>query len=168
MSLVEKGAIDAAQGSAVQLALLLAQHFPSFHDIAHYHGREVRFLKRAQICAADIHAAFAGEKWGRFHDLDQLTIFADYKLPQVLRHYHLIEYAPALATHVDAQKLLTAGSEEEIEIRAATVWACELLRRALQRKGRVMSAAEIDQKLWLLSQAIPDMQPYHRTLTMYY
>lgn len=161
-------AIDAAQGSAVQLVLLLAQHFPSFHDVAYHHGREVRLLKRAQICVADIFAAFVGEKWGEFRDLDQLTIFADYKLPQVLRHYHVLEYASTLATRIDAQELLLANSEEEVEIRAATVWACELLRCALQRKGCTLSAAGIDQKLWLLGQAIADMRPYHRTYTIYY
>lgn len=161
-------AIESVQGSAVQLALLLAQKFPSFHDVARYHGHDVSLLKRAQICVADIHAAFSGEKWGAFHDREQLTIFADYKLPQVLRYYRVLEYAPALAARIDAQELLAAASEEEIEIRAATVWACELLRRALQRKGQSMSAADIDQKLWLLGQTIPDMKPYHRTYTIYY
>ncbi len=161
-------AIESVQGSAVQLALLLAQDFPSFRDIATYHGYEVRVLKRAQICVADIHAAFKGEKWGTFHDIDQLTVFADYKLPQVLRHYQVLEYVPSLARRIDAQELLTANSEEEIEIRAATVWACELLRRALQQKGHPMSAANIDYKLWLLGQSLPAMRPYHRTRTIYY
>jgi hypothetical protein len=161
-------AIEEAQGSAVQLALAIAQHFPSFNDIADYRGYTVRFLKRAQICVADLHLAFGGKQWGTFHDLEQLTIFADYKLPQVLRHYRILEYDPLLAERIDKQELLAAGSEEEIEIRAATIWASELLRQALSRKGHTMSASQIDQKLWLLGQNLTAMRPYHRVRTIYY
>jgi hypothetical protein len=161
-------AVEQAQGSAVQLALLLAHNFPSFCDVASYRSREVRFFKRTQICVADLQGSFGGKQWGAFTDIDSLTVFADYKLPQVLRHYYIIEYCSSLATRVDTQELLKAGSEEEIEIRAATVWACELLRRSMLRQGYVMSAAEIDQRLWLLGQQLPDMRPYHRTRTIYY
>ncbi len=163
-------AIKEAGGSAVRLALLLAEHFPSFRDIATYHIHEVRFLKRAQICVADVHGAFGGKRWGAFHDLERLTIFADYKLPQILRHFGVLEYHPSLARRVDAMELLAAGSEEEIEIRAATIWACELLRQAMDKQDgpEAITAAEIDARLWLLSQNIADMRPYHRVRTIYY
>lgn len=163
-------AIKEAGGSAVRLVLLLAEHFPSFRDTASYRLHEVRFLKRAQICAADVHGAFGGKHWGAFHDLDRLTVFADYKLPQILRHFGVLEYHPSLARRVDAMELLAAGSEEENEIRAATIWACELLRQAMDKQeGReAISAAEIDARLWLLSQNIAEMRPYHRVRTIYY
>src|SRR5207245_9035846 len=84
-------AVEQAQGSAVRLALLLAQNFPSFYDVASYRNQEVRFFKRAQICVADLYGSFCGKEWGAFADIDQLTIFADYKLPQILRKYSIIE-----------------------------------------------------------------------------
>ena len=161
-------AIEQTQKSAIDLSLLLANTFSSFHDVATYRHHEVRFFKRAQICAADLHNAFGEKEWGNLTELDQLTAFADYKLPQVLRHYNVLEYCPSLAEQVDNRELIAAGSEEEIEIRAATIWACELLRRALLAQGYVASAAEIDQKLWLLGQHSTDMRPYHRTRTIYY
>lgn len=161
-------AIAEAKESAVALALLLAEHFPSFRDVAHYRNNEVRFLKRAQICCSDLSSAFTGEKWGAFTDLDQLTIFADYKLPQVLRHYSILEYHPVLAARVDSQQLLPAESPEEIEIRAATIWACEFLRRALMQHGVALTSAEIDLQLWLLGQHSHEMRPYHRTRTIFY
>ncbi len=163
-------AIKEAGGSAVRLALLLAEHFPSFRDIATYRLHEVRFLKRAQICVADVHGAFGGKRWGTFHDLERLTVFADYKLPQILRHSGVLEYHPSLARRIDAMELLAAGSDEEIEIRAATIWACELLRQEMEKQdGReAITAAEIDARLWLLSQNIADMRPYHRVRTIYY
>lgn len=161
-------AIEQVNRNAPELVLLLADNFSSFRDISTYRNQEVRFFKRAQICVADLYGSFGGKKWGAFTHLEQLTAFADYKLPQVLRHYHVLEYDPTLAEHIDHKELLEAGSEEEIEIRAATVWACELLRRTLLQQGRVLTASEIDQRIWLMGQRIEDMRPYHRTRTMYY
>ncbi|MGH2480607.1 MAG: queuosine salvage family protein, partial [Ktedonobacteraceae bacterium] len=70
---------------------------------------------------------------------------------------------------VDQQELLAQGSMEEIEIRAATIWASELLRRELaNRIGRPITAMEIDQLLWHLGQDASHMQPYHRVRTLYY
>jgi hypothetical protein len=161
--------IEKAQGRAVNLALLLAQEFTSFRDVAVYHSKDIRFLKRAQICVADLYGAFGGKRWGAFTDLDALTIFADYKLPQVLRHYGVLEYAPGLAQRIDNQELLQAGGEEEVELRAATIWACELLRREMSHiSGQAITAVEVDQLLWYIGQNSAEMRPYHRTRTIYY
>ncbi len=162
-------AIEKAQGSAVNLALLLAQEFTSFRDVAAYHTKEIRFLKRAQICVSDLYGAFGGKRWGAFTDLDTLTIFADYKLPQVLRHFGVLAYAPELAQCIDNQELLQPGGEEEVELRAATIWACELLRREMSHiSGYSITAVEVDQLLWHLGQNSAEMRPYHRTRTIYY
>jgi hypothetical protein len=161
-------AIEQAEYNALKLVNLLVRDFPSFRDIATYHAHTVKFLKRAQICVADLYNAFYGQQWGTFADLERLTIFADYKLPQVLRHYHVLEYDSTLAQRVDNQELLPTESEEEIEIRAATIWACEFLRRQMQQQGYTMTAAEIDQRLWLMGQESTAMRPYHRTRTIYY
>lgn len=161
--------IEEAAGSAVRLALLLAEHLPSFRDVASFRGQEVRFFKRAQICVADLHGAFGGQRWGAFTDFDQLTIFADYKLPQLLRHFGVLEYHPTLAERIDKQELLEPGSEEEVQIRAATIWACEVLRQTINAAGyEPVTAAGIDLQLWLLSQDIMNMRPYHRVRTIYY
>ena len=161
-------AIEQAESNAIKLVELLVRDFPSFRDITTYHTLPVKFLKRAQICVADVYNAFGGQQWGTFADLEQLTIFADYKLPQVLRHYHVLEYNSTLAQRIDNQELLPVESEEEVEIRAATIWACELLRRTIQQRGYVMTAADIDQRLWLMGQQSLDMRPYHHTRTIYY
>ena len=161
-------AITQVNGNALALVQLLAHDFSSFNDVVRYRNYEVRFFKRAQICVADIYSAFEGKQWGAFSDIHRLTIFADYKLPQILRHYGILAYHPTLATRIDAQELLEPGSEEEVEIRAGTIWACELLRRAMQRQGYSMNALELDQKLWLLSQHTKNMRPYHRVRTQFY
>jgi hypothetical protein len=162
-------AVLAAERGAVRLAQLLARDFPSFADVASWNGRPVPILKRAQICVADLATLFNGEGWGELAALDELTAFADYKLPQLLRHEGILVYAPELAAAVDSYTLIPAGSRGELEIRAATIWAVELLRRSLAARGVVRRASEIDYRLWAESQvALPDERPYHRTLTIFY
>jgi hypothetical protein len=161
--------IDRAQRNAVGLSDLLATELSSFADVATYGGHEVRFLKRAQICASDLYGASGGKAWGNLTDLDRLTAFADYKVPQVLRRLGILVYADALAQLVDNYRPLPAGSEGEVEIRAATIWGVEYLRRALDRRGVALRAFEIDWHLWELGQRLPpDARPYHRTRTVYY
>jgi hypothetical protein len=162
-------AIQACTGSAVRLVRLLVDELLSFDDIADHSGAEVRFYKRAQILTADLHGAFRGESFGRFDDLDQLTAFADYKLPQILRHMGILLYIPSLDQKIEARFLLPAGSREEVEIRANTVWAVELLRRALTRHGSTLRAFELDWWLWNEAQRFgPSDQPYHLSRTIYY
>lgn len=162
-------AIAGAESDAVTLVHLLAREFSSFDDVATWHGQRVPFYKRAQICVSDLHAFARGAPWGDLRNLDQLTAFADYKLPQLLRAEGVLDYIPGLAAQVDAQGLLPPGSEAEVEIRAATVWAVELLRRALAGGGVEQTAGAIDYRLWSESQTATERtRPYHRTRTIYY
>jgi hypothetical protein len=161
--------VESARGSAVGLAELLADTFSSFRDVATYQGRKVYFYKRAQIFAMDLYAAFGGKRWGHFEDLDELTAFADYKLPQVLRHVGILRYAEELAHKVDQKILLEAGSAEEVEIRANTIWAVELIRQELNGKGSPVKACEVDWILWNMGQVDAfRKKPYHRTATIFY
>ncbi len=162
-------AVDSAHGSAVSLVSLLARDFPSFRDVAWREGYMVPFFKRAQICVADLHTAFGGEGYGAFDDLAELTAFADYKLPQLLRHLGILQYSTELAAQVDQLQLLEPGAEEEVEIRSATIWGVEWLRRELAGMGMEHPASAIDYRLWSDSQTKSgDTRPYHRTRTSYY
>jgi hypothetical protein len=161
--------VEAAEGSALNLVRLLARKLSSFRDVATYHGREIYFYKRAQILAADLFGAFGGEEWGRFFDMEQLTAFPDYKLPQVLRHLGIFRYSDELARKIDSLTLIDPGSPEEVEIRANTVWAVELLRQELLRLGKSWRSFEIDWMLWNLGQDDAFREkPYHRTVTIFY
>ncbi len=161
--------IDAAGGSAVALVESVCRRFPSFDDSVTIDGATVRFLKRAQIFIADLHGAFDGQELGAFADLHELTAFADYKVPQVLRRFGVLRYAPDLEAALQAQQLIPANSRWELEIRAATIWGCELIRQALARRGGALRAFEIDWALWLTGQSLPSgSEPYHRTPTIFY
>ncbi len=161
--------VERAERSAVRLVHLLIEDFSSFRDEARYHGQKVYFYKRAQIFCADLYGAFEGRSWGEFSDIDELTAFADYKVPQVLRHLGILRYSPELADKIDRREELPTESEEEIEIRAHTIWAVELLKRELERRGRKLRSFEIDWLLWNLGQDEAFRQkPYHRVRTIFY
>ena len=159
--------VDAAAGSAPGLVRLLANQLQSYRDVSTWQGRQVWFLKRAQICASDLASALGGASGLR--DLDLLTAFADYKVPQVLRALGVIEYAEPLATRVDGRLSILSGSEAELAIRAATVWAVECIRRIAGCRGISVTARDLDWRLWLLGQSsdLP-LKPYHLTRTIFY
>lgn len=153
--------------SAPEIAQAAANNLPSFRDGAQFENEWVWFLKRAQILPSDL--SQLGAKYPEFHisDTDKLTIFADYRLPQILRHYDVLRYSQDLARRVDSRQTLPAQSPEEVEIRAATVAACEKLKNICGG----LTSAEVDLALWLLSQDMrddPKLQPHHRTISGYY
>lgn len=161
--------IAACGGSAVTLAAQLPLEFPNFEDVATYEGRKVRLYKRAQILPADLWGAFAGQGPGAFHDVDRLTAFADYKVPQVLEALGVLRYDADLVAKLEAGTELAPGSAEEVEIRAMTIYGTERLREALAAAGRPLSAIQVDWILWELGLR-PDtrFKPYHLTRTTAY
>jgi hypothetical protein len=161
--------ITVADGSAIALVHEVVRRFRSFNDVANWQGTEVRFYKRAQILAGDLAGGLNGSPLAAFRDLDQLTAFADYKVPQVLRRLGILRYSPRLAETIRRRERIPAGSPREIEIRAATIWGCELLRQALEERGCDVPAHELDWLLWTQRQALSaQAEPYHRTPTIYY
>ncbi|MBQ7502047.1 queuosine salvage family protein [bacterium] len=162
-------AIEEADYNAINLVELLVEYFPSFRDIHDWNGKPIRILKRAQITAVDIYGSFNAEGLGALKDIDRLTVFADYKIPQVMRAMDILEYSPELAAKVDNYELLPSGSREEIEIRVGMIWAAEEIRRELQNLKAPKMAMELDWFLWNLGQQpLPKEKPYHRTRTVFY
>lgn len=150
--------VEDAQHSVKRLVGILTE-MASFNDVAGYRRSTVAFLKRAQLTASDLNLAFAGEGWGAFTDLPALTVFADNVLPHVLRTDGLLRYAPELAARIDCGDALQAGSEEEVEIRACTVHACEAITAAIRRRDPAFCARDLDTLLWNRGQL-----PAYRTL----
>ncbi len=161
--------VEEAGHSAVNLAFLLGRQISSFRDETGYSGRPVFFYKRAQIFAADLYGALGGKGYGGFKDIHKLTAFADYKLPQVLRHLGILYYSKKLAQKVDKKSIIQPGSPEEVEIRSGTIWAVEFIRRKLGDMEKCCRPFEIDCMLWNMGQN-PEFKksPYHRTVTIFY
>ncbi|OOF99218.1 hypothetical protein ASPCADRAFT_204878 [Aspergillus carbonarius ITEM 5010] len=120
--------------SAASLVNLLAESFSCFRDETTFHGRRVRIYKRAQILVADLWACFNGEGYGEFHDIDKITMFADYRIPQMLHQLGCLMYSPPLESHIRQLKTIPSGSNWEIELRATSIWCVELIRREIERR----------------------------------
>jgi hypothetical protein len=110
--------IQKANHSAAALVNLLAEDFWVFNDTVKFENRNaVRILKRAQILVADIWAAFDGQGYGEFEDIDKITMFADYRIPQVLHTLGCLQYAPVLEHAVRSKQIIESGHTWEVQIR---------------------------------------------------
>ena len=157
-----------AGGSAACLAESLTA-MPFYRDVSRHRGRAVPLYKRAQIVVTDLAIAFDNAGPGAFHDLDDLTIFADNLVPHVLRVDGVLDYDPALLARINAEELIEAGSPEEVEIRAVALHAVERLVSALRASGVTTSARHLDYLLWNRGGGqMYKAQPRHRTRTVFY
>jgi hypothetical protein len=163
-----------ASGSAVNLVQRVIEKLPGFRDTVIYKGRLVHFYKRAQILVSDLWAAFGrrttdAEHFASFGDMERLTMFADYRVPQLLRHVDILTYTDTLAAAVDSKTPVPFGSDAETEIRAATVVAVDEIQQGLRARGVDVLVVEVDWMLWNRGERdLQSMAPHHRTLTIYY
>ncbi|XP_022739755.1 queuosine salvage protein-like isoform X2 [Durio zibethinus] len=160
--------VESCGKSAVKLVALVTQHFPGFRDHSVYKGHQVFLYKRAQIFASDLWGAFKGQGYGEFKDISSITMFADYIVPAVLRQLGVLKYSSTLASTIEANSEIGAGSEEEVELRACSIYAVEKMRELLSIKsGKEVLSVELDLWLWSVGVQCPSLQ-HHRTLSIYY
>ncbi|OJJ64625.1 hypothetical protein ASPSYDRAFT_141246 [Aspergillus sydowii CBS 593.65] len=134
--------IYSANHSAAALVNLLAESFSCFRDEAIFQGRRVRLYKRAQILVADLWACFDGQSYGEFHDIDKITMFADYRIPQMLHYLGCLKYSPPLETRIRKHEEIPSGSNFEIELRATSIWCVELIKREIELKHPEVKTAK--------------------------
>ncbi len=166
--------IEESKGSAAALVNLIVDNFPCLDDRHEYEGTTVRFHKRAQILVADLWACFEGEHFGYFHDIHQITMFADYRIPQILHSLGCLQYSPPLESHIRQKKAIDSGHPWEIQLRGCSIWCIELLRREIQRQHPEthLNAILID---FFLYDTMKEMEakghdciPHHRTRSIWY
>jgi hypothetical protein len=170
--------VKKANGSAIKLVTLILQYFPGFRDTSVYNGRLVHLYKRAQILVGDVWAAYNRRTSPindndvyYFYDIDQLTMFADYRVPQILRAMNIMKYNKNLESTIDNNIIIPFGSPEEVEIRACTVIAVDKLQQALLKRGLSLLVIEVDWLLWQRGEAENDagtLKPHHKTSTIFY
>lgn len=95
-------------------------------------------------------------------DSSDLTAFADYQVPRVLRSLGILQYAAPLAALVDDGTVIAPDSAEERCIRAATILACERIAAHCNA-----TAADVDNLLWG-SQEVASKSRFHLTPTTWY
>lgn len=166
--------IEDANKSAAGLVNLLAEKFNCFRDEGTFENKKVRFLKRAQIFVADLWAAFEGEGYGEFNDIDKITMFADYRIPQMLVSLGILWLCPPFENKIRRQEIIESGHTWELQIRGCTIWGVELLRREILKlkPDTKINAILIDFFLYDLAKEKEkdgaETIPHHRTRSIWY
>lgn len=168
--------LAAAENSAVDLVDLLVREFACLRDEHIFEGQTVHFFKRAQILVADIWACFNGSGYGTFCDIETITTFADYRIPQMLHSLGCLMYSPPLKARIHRLDEIQSGEKCEVELRGCTVWAVELVRRQIVRDhpDAIVNPILIDYFLYDTlkeKERAGDMKamlPHHRTRSIWY
>lgn len=147
----------------------LPEEFPRFRDVSVHAGREVRFYKLAQLALWQLHTSH--QAFGDFAlaDLSDMTAFADYIVPVALRLMRVLEYTDELERRIGDGDEIPRDSDEEIEIRAHTLYATALLAEAVNRRRPAdarLVIPQVDYRLWKTYHAT--FWPHHRTRTIMY
>jgi len=157
--------IEESEYDAVKLVNLIAEHFSSYFDISRFRSMRVPFLKRAQLCVYHTHKVLGRYGENGLKNISELTAFSDYRVPQVLREFGVLEYSPHLAERIRKNVLILRDDPAEVQIRAATVRAIELIRELHNGK---YTSAQIDSVLWGMTRKMEFKESFHRTRTIAY
>ncbi|XP_026177478.1 queuosine 5'-phosphate N-glycosylase/hydrolase isoform X1 [Mastacembelus armatus] len=170
--------ISQAGKDARKMLELIVEKIPSYRDEAIYEGKRVSFYKRAQILVADSWAIMESRGEGDIINMDWLTMFADYRVPQALAFLGALRYSDTLMQTLMNEEVLCSGDRREVEIRGCSVWCVELIKNHLhklvqERDGHTcnINSAIIDFYLWpYAKQHHKDMAhiPIHHTRCIYY
>ena len=174
--------IHSCEHSALRLVEKIVSEISSFKDEGVFQAQRVSFYKRAQIFVADLWACFEGQGLGRFDDINELTMFADYRVPQCLQYLGVIQYSEEFAKRIKNEEIISSGSTEEMEIRGCSIHAVECLRESIQYELKndikstrtdinELNSIIIDFYLWDFATLNFDQMmqfPEHRTRTHFY
>lgn len=163
--------------SAQSFLSLIVQYLPGFQDHSFYKNRQVFFYKRAQILVCDVEAAMQAHKevdpsTPIITDVDSLTCFADYRVPQGLWSLGVIKYDDKLAETIRNCEQIKFGSEEEVEIRSAMIVSVGLIAAEVNKKyGTSLTDRDVDWIFWQTGEEnLKDSTefPFHKTMTIFY
>ncbi|XP_062854689.1 queuosine salvage protein [Trichomycterus rosablanca] len=170
--------ISRGQNDAEKMVHYIVDNIPSYRDEATYEGKGISFYKRAQILVADFWGIMEARGEGNIPNLDYLTMFADYRVPQALVHLKALRYSNALMEALKNGELIHSGDRREVEIRGCSIWCVEKIRNRLwelvkERDGQTcdINSALIDFYLWpYAKQHQGEMAhiPIHHTRCIYY
>lgn len=161
--------IKAAQKGENIFILKIIEFFPDYLD---------PFLKRAQLLTSMLHGYFGKHYHSIFNTIDDLTLFADYKVPQTLERLGIINYSTRIIETLNKNITFKNNSHFDLLVRAATIVSGEKLVSSFNINNKKCNSAQIDFKLWELSQnnynsnelniSLNDCKNYHKVITTNY
>ncbi|KAL2092588.1 hypothetical protein ACEWY4_012386 [Coilia grayii] len=169
--------LEPCGNSAFKMVQRVVELLPSYRDEAVFEGRRVALYKRAQILVAEVCCVLEAGGEGSISDMDLLTMFADYRVPQALVHLGVLKYSDELMNTLKKGELLSSGDRREVEIRGCSIDAVEQIKEQLLQlvaeDGEVchINSALIDFYLWpYAKEHHKEMAhiPIHHTRCIYY
>lgn len=137
-------------------------------------------LKRAQLLCADLwYCAMQSENTEiselcKFTDMNQLSAFADYRIPQTLESFGAIKYSDHLISLLHNKHRFQPGDNEEVEIRGVSVHAATLIANELRDNHpefAKITDVVVDTFLWtyaMLDKNQCQKLPHHLCRTVFY
>ena len=147
----------------------LIEEFPRFDDSSQFKGSNVKFYKLAQLAFWVIHAELSESHYFKIDDMNSMTAFADYIIPVALNLKKITTYTPQLDQKIKSGELIERDSNEEIEIRIASIYTTALLTESINEKrpeGKAIIIPQLDYRLWKNYHATH--YPHHLTYTTMY
>lgn len=147
----------------------LVTEFPRFNDVSSWNGHEVQIQKLSQLGLWGLHRGLA--PFGRrvLSDPEMCTAFADYIVPVALRAMGIFDYEASLEERIRSGTMIVRDSQEEVEIRAHSIYATALLTDEINVRrpaDRQLLIPEVDYRLWKTYHATH--YPHHLTRTIMY
>ena len=112
---------------------------------------KVYFYRKAQWLALELYKNMrTKEPLFNFKDIDEMTVQVDHVLPTILTEAKVLQITDEkFASEIKTGKIFASNCSEEVELRAATITACDTLAKELREKHgkQNLSAIELE---WIL------------------
>ena len=148
-----------------QIFETVLSNFSSFEDTRTYEGQTIYFYKLAQLLTSDIlHVIEIKES--KEVDYSNLLGCADYKIPQVMQGFGILEYDTELSSILESKTEIEENSEYEVEIRASMIVVINYIWEQIDKS---INRIDINDFVWSKGQdKTKQYKPYHLTRTKSY
>ena len=143
----------------------ILNNFSGFEDTRTYKGQTVYFYKLAQLLTSDILHVIENKEQKEV-DYSNLLGCADYKIPQVMQGFGILEYDTELSSILETKTQIKENSEYEVEIRASMIVVINYIWEQIDKS---IDRIDINDFIWNKGQdKTKKYKPYHLTRTKSY
>ena len=143
----------------------ILNNFSGFEDTRTYKGQTVYFYKLAQLLTSDILHVIENKEQ-KDVDYSNLLGCADYKIPQVMQGFGILEYDTKLSSLLETKTEIEENSEYEVEIRASMIVVINYIWEQIDKS---IDRIDINDFIWNKGQdKTKKYKPYHLTRTKSY
>lgn len=144
---------------------VILDNFINFEDTRTYQGKTIYFYKLAQLLTSDILHVLQNKEQINV-DYSNLIGCADYKIPQVMQGFGILEYDDELSSILEHKIEIEENSIFEVEIRASMV---VVINYIYEQINRAINRIDINDFVWGKGQdKTKQYKPYHLTRTTSY